>query len=379
MTEAHEEQELLHIADRLDRLAEQGSDPAISRPLEALEKAATNSGKAWSGSWLGYHANVYYADLESPPPGAHFSQEWGWKQLRTIPTTTGHWREYDPDDVEKAIYQSAGDPDLEAARQLGEEASQAFEKEKSEVISILTTELAESFDPFLDRLKDDTEKLSIFLRSTIVKGLQPSGQIMTRDMIALGQGFWTPPHMSVLSEVIALRHPARTCAELGEIARKAASHLSRKSRHQRRAETVGTNVFIGHGRSLLWRELKDFIRDRLALPSDEFNRVPVAGVTNITRLSEMLDAAAIAFLVMMAEDEQVDGKLRARMNVVHEAGLFQGRLGFTRAIILLEEGCEEFSNIEGLGQIRFPKGNIKAALEEIRQVLEREGLLSVDE
>ena len=63
------------------------------------------------------------------------------------------------------------------------------------------------------------------------------------------------------------------------------------------------------------------------------------------------------------------------MNVVHEAGLFQGRLGFTKAIILLEDGCEGFSNIEGLGQIRFPKGNIQSAFEEIRRVLEREGLI----
>ena len=103
--------------------------------------------------------------------------------------------------------------------------------------------------------------------------------------------------------------------------------------------------------------------------------MPVAGVTNIARLSEMLDAAAIALLVMTGEDEQTDGKLRARMNVVHEAGLFQGRLGFTRVIVLLEEGCEEFSNIQGLGQIRFPKGNIKAAFDEVCQVLEREGLV----
>ncbi len=63
------------------------------------------------------------------------------------------------------------------------------------------------------------------------------------------------------------------------------------------------------------------------------------------------------------------------MNVIHEVGLFQGRLGFTKAIVLLEEGCEEFSNIEGLGQIRFPKGNIAAKFEEIRQVLERESVL----
>jgi len=131
-------------------------------------------------------------------------------------------------------------------------------------------------------------------------------------------------------------------------------------------------VFIGHGRSPLWRELKDFVEDRLNLPADEFNRVPVAGFTNIARLSEMLDAAAIAFVIMTAEDETNEGKMHARMNVIHEVGLFQGRLGFEKAIIMLEEGCEEFSNVQGLGQIRFPKGNIKAAFEDVRAVVERE-------
>ena len=84
-------------------------------------------------------------------------------------------------------------------------------------------------------------------------------------------------------------------------------------------------------------------------------------MTNVARLARMLDEAAIAFLVMTAEDEQADGKVQARMNVIHEVGMFQGRLGFEKAIILLEEGCEEFSNIHGLGQIRFPKNNIGAA------------------
>jgi predicted nucleotide-binding protein len=57
-------------------------------------------------------------------------------------------------------------------------------------------------------------------------------------------------------------------------------------------------------------------------------------------------------------------------------GLFQGRLGFQRAIILLEEGCAQFSNIEGLTQIRFPRNEILAKSEEIRRVLEREGILN---
>jgi predicted nucleotide-binding protein len=121
-------------------------------------------------------------------------------------------------------------------------------------------------------------------------------------------------------------------------------------------------VVIGHGRSLLWNHLKDFIQDRLHLPWDEFNRVPSAGVTNVARLSEMLDAAAVAFVILTAEDERKDGTTQARMNAIHEVGLFQGKLGFRKAIVLLEEGCEAFSNI-------------KAAFEGVRQVLKREGLL----
>ena len=89
----------------------------------------------------------------------------------------------------------------------------------------------------------------------------------------------------------------------------------------------------------------------------------------------MLDDAAFAFLVLTAEDERTDGKVQARMNAFHEAGLFQGRLSFEKAIILLEDGCEEFSNITGLGQIRFPPGSISSKFEEIRRVLEREGII----
>ena len=78
---------------------------------------------------------------------------------------------------------------------------------------------------------------------------------------------------------------------------------------------------------------------------------------------------------MTGDDQHVDASKHARENVIHEAGLFQGRFGFERAVILLEEGCEEFSNIHGLGQIRFNKGHIKSAFEEIRRVLEREDII----
>jgi hypothetical protein len=139
------------------------------------------------------------------------------------------------------------------------------------------------------------------------------------------------------------------------------------------SEEVGMaerTVFIGHGRSPAWLALRDLLRDRLGLRWEEFSRVPVAGKTAIQRLGEMLDVADFALVVLTAEDEQVDGTVRARQNVVHELGLFQGRLGFDRAIALVEEGCDEFRNLAGLQQISFPRGNIMAVSEEIRRVLE---------
>jgi hypothetical protein len=139
--------------------------------------------------------------------------------------------------------------------------------------------------------------------------------------------------------------------------------------------TYPDRIFIGHGRSPLWRELKDFLSDTLGLKWEEFNRESPVGHTTVERLRRMLDTASFAFLVLTAEDVDGEGKLHARENVVHETGLFQGKLGFHRAIVLLEEECSEFSNIVGLTQIRFPKGDIMAKSEEIRRVLQREKLI----
>ncbi|HPA83150.1 MAG TPA: nucleotide-binding protein [Thermoanaerobaculales bacterium] len=140
--------------------------------------------------------------------------------------------------------------------------------------------------------------------------------------------------------------------------------------------TGGTRIFIGHGRSPVWRVLKDFVQERLKLEWDEFNREATAGLSTKERLQAMLDHATFAFLIMTAEDERADGTKVARANVVHEVGLFQGRLGFERAIVLLEDGCEEFSNIVGITQIRFPPGKVETIFEEVRRVLEREKVLA---
>ena len=129
------------------------------------------------------------------------------------------------------------------------------------------------------------------------------------------------------------------------------------------------DIVIGHGRSPLWKDLREWLQDGYDCTVHEFNSQSVAGVSTKERLEALLEVADVAILVMTAEDEQADGTVRARMNVVHEVGLFQGRLGFGNSPILLEDGCDEFSNIAGIGQIRFPRGDLNPAFRELAKFL----------
>ena len=58
--------------------------------------------------------------------------------------------------------------------------------------------------------------------------------------------------------------------------------------------------------------------------------------------------------------------------MVHELGLFQGKLGSNRALVLLEEGVESFSNLQGINQIRFSIGNIRESFGDVLAALKRE-------
>src|SRR5664279_2622364 len=91
-------------------------------------------------------------------------------------------------------------------------------------------------------------------------------------------------------------------------------------------------IFIGHGGSLQWRNLKDHLHDKHHLDVEAYEVGARAGHTIRDILEEMLGKSSFACLVLTGEDELKGGKLLARQNVIHEVGLFQGRLGFARAI-----------------------------------------------
>ena len=135
---------------------------------------------------------------------------------------------------------------------------------------------------------------------------------------------------------------------------------------------VEPTIFIGHGRNPQWRDLKDHLSDQHDYKIIAYETGARAGHTICDILDEMMEKSSFAILVMTGEDELSDGKVMARPNVIHETGLFQRKLGFSRAIVLLENGTEEFSNLYGIQQIRFSKGNIKETYGDILSTIKRE-------
>jgi CAP12/Pycsar effector protein, TIR domain len=327
----------VEIADELSKAAEDAAralaevrDVLLQKPLAAVRKSVENAKRAWSGSNIGYHADVYFADLQPAPPNAQFSSEWG--LMDRWPTHQPHpgWRIMDRQVVIDAILKRANVADTDALEHALGLLGKDFDQLKERAISLLTEAIADAPDKFLDRKLTQIEQLARPDRSRIENDLVPGGNYWTRDSLALSQGLRSAPHQSLEALCLSATALERGLDSIEKAAGEAGSHIQRvnppekvvkptreaASRlrrivREKKSTMVGTNIFIGHGRAPAWRELKEFVKDRLGLSVDEFNSVPVAGMTTLDRLSRMLDAAAFAFLVLTAEDEQPDGKIRA--------------------------------------------------------------------
>jgi predicted nucleotide-binding protein len=341
-----------------------------------LQAAVDEVAEAWSGSNLGYQAEVYYKDFQPLPKDAYFDPEWG--PSSAFSTSSGSWRRYSRHTVEMEIIRRASPIDIERIRQAAAESRDDFRWSVHELRSLIAHSVSSNpnFGPrFFDQIENDMAKMLPVTASDALKSILPANIANTRDSMAILQGIKPAPHQLIDAELLSFRAIFAACRDLARLADIVSAHVTPGSFVEIEERPMGNSVFIGHGHSPDWRELKDFVTDRLKLNVEEFNRRPSAGIATSSHLTGMLDRSNMALLVMTAEDEQADGTQRARQNVIHEAGLFQGRLGFTRAIILLEDGCEEFSNVHGVGQLRFPKGSISAKFEEVRAIMEREGLL----
>jgi predicted nucleotide-binding protein len=130
-------------------------------------------------------------------------------------------------------------------------------------------------------------------------------------------------------------------------------------------------IFIGHGRNKLWRDIKDHLSEKHGFKVTAYETGARAGLHIVDVLKDVQKSTGFAILVMTAENKDIDEVMHARENVIHEIGLFQGQLGTNRAIVLLEEGCIPFSNLAGVQCISFSKDNIKETFGDVLATIRR--------
>lgn len=119
-------------------------------------------------------------------------------------------------------------------------------------------------------------------------------------------------------------------------------------------------VFISHGRSQEWYKIQAYLEKVLHIDTLELAQAPNLGRSILQKLNEESDKCSVAVIVMTGEDIAADGEVRARENVMHEIGYFQGKYGLGNVVLLHEEGVNIPSNIHGLVYIPFPKDTAEA-------------------
>lgn len=388
------------LSDILRELTDVRSQAELTNAVEVAERLiarAQESGHAASGSWRGHHANVYFRDFKPIPRGKSYlyfkpkpidriaelvtvvPRERQY-DLRASTSKDEDWVVYAPENTKEHIIGDIEGALLETHNVVAEECAKLFHANKDRVISLLRLAGRHYDDLFLEELGHEVKSLRIKSQADRIEAEQSSHENprIKSNRVADNEER-IPPHIEVYARAKWIHNSIATVMRLAKITETAIGHLEGLqvplAESPLITEPYGQKIFIGHGSASAWKRLKSFLEDELELTVDEFNQSSSAGKLTFDRLQEMVDDAAIAFLVMTGDDELKCGKFHPRLNVVHEAGLFHCKLGNERAIILLEEGCEKFSNIDGITFIPFSKNKISETFNKIENTLRREGLL----
>ena len=139
---------------------------------------------------------------------------------------------------------------------------------------------------------------------------------------------------------------------------RANSRIGEKEYEKEKKESI----FISHGQSKEWYKIQAFVEKDLHYSTVELAQQPNLGRSILQKLNEESNKCNIAIILMTGDDMFEKGEIRARENVLHEIGFFQGKLGLEKVVLLHEEGVNIPSNIHGLVYIPFPKDTAEAAL-----------------
>jgi len=180
--------DLLQKVDALQGSARQKIQE-IKDQCEKLSDAGIKVSESWSGSYAGYHAELYYADFDRPPLQHQFDPEWG--GINGIPDG---WRTRTPDEVKERIEYLAGVKVEQVEKKTGELLESAKTLQRDLVIELSGLGDAKDFEREKELFKQLERLQWTSTKGKFINANTPK-TFMSRDSRAMSQGIRVPAHM----------------------------------------------------------------------------------------------------------------------------------------------------------------------------------------
>jgi hypothetical protein len=161
----------------------------LSRQSNRLFEAAAIVAQSWSGSFFGYHSELYYSDFERPPLERRFSPEWG--GIHGVPPG---WRTRGAEEVKTQI-ETLAKAEFDGLELKTKQITREAQEVQSEIlVGLSPLRAVEGFESEkalmaeIESFKWET-KAAAFAHENIPKHL------MSRDSSAVAEGAKMPPHL----------------------------------------------------------------------------------------------------------------------------------------------------------------------------------------
>jgi len=214
------------------------------------------------------------------------------------------------------------------------------------------------------------------LGADVIEDATGAGDVFAAAMLAAITSHHLQFELGTFLGMKMARHKLHTVGDRGyEQFSPIARRFLRSWEAEQEVQLRPRGIFVAHGISPLWRSVRDYLRDDLGLDVHHFEAAPHDSEEITVALEEYLRRCSFAVCVLANEDRMATGASRARQNVIHEAGLFQGRYGFRRVALLVESGCELPSNVGGLVRHDFHGRHIEHTFTHLARHLRRENVL----
>lgn len=214
--------ELNALADECERLAKPIREEPLKSMVDRFTKALIQVKDAHSGSWLGYHAHLYYRNFVMPPAHDCFDSIYG--------RASSNWQAKDLHDVFDFMIRTSGNPDKSLLESESQNATAIGQVRYEDLMTILSVVLDVTKSTHIEELRDELRNKVVHFSIEKIADAQCPAGFASADQTAIAQGKVTPPHATLFGWLFQHQLSFQGLEQLSSIARRAAKYLERQEK-----------------------------------------------------------------------------------------------------------------------------------------------------